>query len=249
LNSKTVVLTRSKEGNAELSSRLKGIGLSPVAVDTIAFSPPSDWSRVDAPLRRIGSYDWLLFTSATGVRFFVQRATRLGLRLPWAGKPAIAVVGPKTSSALAAAGLVAKFVPSSYRTSTLADELPSDAGRSVLLLHADIADGSLASRLEERGFTVDAAAIYSTTPPGIRTPPGITDASFIVFASPSAVRGLCAALPREDLRKLRRARALCVGPVTEAAAKEHGFENTLTPSIYTLDAVIEELAKLSGGGG
>ena len=226
---------------------MRGIGLSPVVVDSLAFSPPSDWSQVDALLGRLQSFDWLALTSATGVRFFVQRAAQLGLRLPWAGRPAVAAVGPKTSSALAAAGVAAKFVPSSYRTTALGDELPSDIGRSVLLLHADIAGESLVGRLRERGFRVAAAALYSTTVPRLERAQDIRDAGFIVFASPSAVRGLCSVVPPEELSGLRTATALCIGPVTEAAAKEHGFADTVTPPVATLDAVIELLARLSGG--
>lgn len=243
----TVILTRSRDGNAELSSRIREIGLSPVSVDSLAFSPPSDWSQVDALLRKLRAFDWLVLTSATGVRFFLARASQVGLHLPWHGKPAAAAVGPKTASALAEAGLAVKFVPSSFRTLALGDELPADNGLRVLLLRADIANESLVGRLRERGFDVESAAVYSTTAPKLESPKGLGNASFIVFASPSAVRGFCSRIPAEELSRLRRSKAVCIGPVTEAAAKEHGFGDTVTPPVYTVDAIIEELARLSRG--
>jgi uroporphyrinogen-III synthase len=245
IRSKRVVLTRSREGNAELSSRLAGLGFSPIEIDTLVFSPPSDWSQVDALIGRLASFDWLLLTSATGVRFFAQRARRLNLRMPWSGKPNIAAVGPKTASALAALGLKTDFVPSSYRISALADELPSTGGLRVLLLRADIADGGLFDRLQERGFDVEASSIYSTSTSKGDRPQNLHDADFVVFASPSAVRGLCSRLRPEELSELRKAKALCIGPVTESAAKEHGFSDTFLPPVYTLDAVLAELARLS----
>jgi uroporphyrinogen-III synthase len=245
MSSKRVVLTRSREGNAELAAKLEGLGFSPVAVDTLVFSPPSDWSQVDSLIGRLTSFDWLLLTSATGVRFFAQRANRQGLAVPWSGKPSIAAVGPKTASALAALGLKTEFVPSSYRISALANELPSTNGLRVLLLRADIADGDLVGRLQERGFDVEASPIYSTATSNATRPKNLLGARFVVFASPSAVRGFCSRLRPEELSELRKARALCIGPVTEAAAKEHGFTDTVLPPVYTLDAVVEELARLS----
>jgi uroporphyrinogen-III synthase len=248
LNSSVVILTRSREGNEQLSSRLRQAGLSPVAIDTIKFGPPTDWFQVDDLLRRFASFDWLVLTSATGVRYFAERANLLLMRIPWDGKPMVAAVGPKTSSELARLGLEVRFVPSSYRTSTLASELPDNEGRRVLLLRADIADKALPEKLQERGFKVEAASIYSTTTPRISPPSSIDAARFIVFASPSAVRGLCAQLEGQRLEKLRSAKAVCIGPVTEAAAKEFGFSDTVTARNYTIDAVVDELLRLNRKG-
>ena len=242
---KTVILTRSRGGNAELSARLREIGLSSVAVDSIAFLPPPDWSRVDALLNRLATFDWLVLTSATGVRFFLDRVAVLGLRVPWLGKPAIAAVGPKTASALGAAGLTVKFVPSSFRTLALGDELPAGSGTRALVLRADIANEGLVERLRERGFEVGTAALYTTAAPKFEEPKDLGDASFIVFASPSAVRGFCSKVSPGELARLRSSKAVCIGPVTEAAAKEHGFSDTVTPSVYTLDAVVDVLARLN----
>lgn len=247
MSPKTVILTRSSEGNAELSTRLREIGLSPIAVDSLTFSPPTDWSQIDKFLTRLATFDWLVLTSVTGVRFFLDRAAQLGLRTPWLGKPAIAVVGPKTASSLVAAGLAVKFVPSSFRTLALGDELPADDGIRALVLRTDIANEDLVDRLRERGFEVESAALYSTAVPKSVEPKDLGDVSFIVFASPSAVRGFCSKIPPEELARLRSSKAVCIGPVTEATAKEHGFSDTVMPPVYTLDAVVDELARLSRG--
>lgn len=249
MGTKTVILTRSEEGNAELSARLRELGFSPVALDTLRFSPPADWSRVDSLLRRLVSFDWLVFTSATGVRFFGQRASHQGLSMPWRGKPKVAAVGPKTAAALATLGLKAEFLPGSFRTSAVAEELPTTLGKKVLLLRADIADKALVDRLKERGFVVEATSVYVSHTPRVRKPRNLGFARFVVFASPSAVKGLCSQLNPEELAKLQRAKAVCIGPVTEAAAKEHGFIDTVFPRVYTLEAVIGELARLGRGRG
>lgn len=238
-----VVITRSKEGNAELYDRLERLGLTPVAIDTLAFSPPHDWALADSMLGRFSSFDWVLFTSATGVSFFAQRANHLGLDVPWSGKPHAAAIGPRTASALAALRTKVEFVPSSYCTRSLADELPLNEGLRILLLRVDSADESLIKRLQKRGFDVEAAPIYSTTATR-RKIPDLSDSHFVLFASPSAVRGLCSLLRPEELSKLKRAKAVCIGPVTEIVAKEYGFSDTVVPQVYTIDAALEELARL-----
>src|ERR1700722_19835936 len=98
-----VLITRSHEGNLELAAKLRAIGIEPISLDVLALSPPEDWSQVDRRLRELGDYDWLVFTSAPGARFFAERARTLGIT-PGDGGTKVAAVGTKTAGALASAG-------------------------------------------------------------------------------------------------------------------------------------------------
>ena len=62
------MITRSKEGNEELKVRLEEVGLKVVALETMRFLPPEDWSTVDASLSDLSSFDWLVITSPDGGR-------------------------------------------------------------------------------------------------------------------------------------------------------------------------------------
>lgn len=244
LRPSAIVITRSQQGNEELAERLRKIGLEPITVETISFAPPDDWKEVDQLLRRMAEFDWVVFTSSTGVRYFGDRMNFLSLPLPWKGNPSVAAVGPQTARALSGLGVRTDFVPSGYTTSILGEALPAEAGSRVLLLRADIADRELSRRLVGRGFRVEEAAIYRTLP--AKGPnPDITNAGMIVFASPSAVSGFCARMTQQKLRAAKELKAVCIGPVTEAAARKNGFLNTTRPESYTLDAVVKEIARLS----
>jgi uroporphyrinogen-III synthase len=199
---------------------------------------------VDRLLWALGDFDWLVLTSSTGVEFFGARMRFLSLRLPWKGNPRVAAVGRQTARALSDLGVNVDFVPSVYATSVLGEELPAKEGASVLLLRADVADGGLPRRLAERGFKVEEGAIYRTVSAG-RESPEIRDADMIVFASPSAVRSFCESRTEEELWSLKKLKVVCIGPVTEAAARERGFLDTTKPGSYTLDAVVSEVARLS----
>src|SRR5208283_1814305 len=159
---KTIVITRSKRGNEELSGKLKRAGFDSIPVDTISLSPPEDWTRVDGVLRRLDSFDWLVFTSAVGVEYFAERMRALSLRLDWRGNPLVASVGRRTAEKLSGLGITTSFIPSSYLTKKLAEELPAAVGARVLLLRADIADPKLSEGLRARGFAVEETSIYRT---------------------------------------------------------------------------------------
>jgi uroporphyrinogen-III synthase len=239
-----VVITRSQQGNEELARRLKRVGLEPITVETISLAPPSDWKEVDRLLGNLADFDWVVFTSSSGAAYFGIRMKALSLKLPWDGSPRVAAVGRQTARALSSIGVEPDFVPSSYTTATLGEELPAEEGDRIMLLRSDIADPKLGGRLAERGFSVTEAAIYRTLP--AKGPsPKIKDADLIVFASPSAVKSFCSLVAEDELRKLRGLTAVCIGPVTELAAKESGFSSTTRPASFTLDAVVREVTRLS----
>jgi uroporphyrinogen III methyltransferase / synthase len=249
-----VVITRSRKGNAELATRLTALGFEPISVDTIEFLPPEDWSSVDASLRRLADFDWLLFTSATGVQFFAERMRALSLDLPWHGKPMVAAVGEKTGAALQREGVGVDFVPSAYLTRALAEQLPRDRGKDILMLRADIAEPDVLRTLEEGGFRVRDLAVYRTSPLGgeeeTKMESGLREADAIVFASPSAVEAFARRFDRAALATSeRRPVVLCIGPVTAAAAREHGFERVLTPETHTIESLLRSLALAAAGEG
>jgi len=248
-----VVITRSSKGNAELARNLRALGFEPVEIDTIEFLPPADWSPVDSSLKDLRRFDWLLFTSATGAKFFSERMKALGLTVPWKGKPAVGAVGEKTSAALQSNGVAVDFVPTRFLTEALAEELPRGRGRSILMLRADISDPRAVATLKQNGFVVTDLAIYRTSSVGdaedSSVGQAVRDADAIVFASPSAVEAFVGRLDPSEVAPLAaRALAVCIGPVTAAAARRRGFERLLAPKTHTIEGLVRELGAAAGKG-
>lgn len=242
-----VLITRSSQGNAELGKRLEAAGFEPVMIDTIGFEPPSDWSEVDSFLERINDFDWLLFTSATGAEFFLSRSRALSITTSWQDGPMVAALGEKTAARLREGGVRVDFVPSSFTTMSLAQELPRSQEKRVLIFRAEVGVPGFVPALEKAGFLVKDVAIYRTAP--TRKPiPLLLETDAIIFASPSAVDGLMVAVdPIKEVVDLKSKLALCIGPVTADAARSHGFTRVSTASTHTLDGVIELLKQESGG--
>jgi uroporphyrinogen-III synthase len=240
---KKALITRTHEGNIELAAKVRAIGLEPISVDVLALSPPEDWSQVDERLRAMDEYDWLLFTSAAGARFFAERARTLAIASK-DGRTKIAAVGAKTASVLAKAGWKVEFTPSRFLARALAEELPG--GGRVLLLGTDIADRSLGDVMRRRGFEVEEVAIYRTLRLELKAIEPVREADMVIFGSPSAVEGICSQLPESVMAEFVEKEAACVGPVTAEAARAHGFTRIVqSADEYTFDSLLREIRAMN----
>jgi len=235
-----VVITRSHEGNAELARKLRSVGMEPVPLDLLSLLPIEDWSEVDRRLSKLRSYDWVLFTSPMGVRYFAERMRHLGFGPGWEAPPRVGAVGERTADALRSNGVRVDFVPKHFLSISLGAEL-------VLLLRGDIGEKAILSRLAGRGFTTEDVAIYRTRGLRVADIGPIRDADVVIFGSPSAVEALCGSLPEGSLTEVTGKIAACIGPVTAGAARSHGFSHIVEPDANTFDSVVETIRRLGTG--
>ncbi len=216
---------------------MEGAQIPSVAVETVEFLPPADRNAVGRLVDDVAKYDWVMFTSPRAVEALGPRLKGMkhaGLHTRFAA------VGPSTAARLRGFGIGVDFVPSKYLTSALAGEVPAKAGEKALLLRADIADPALARVLRSRGLEVVDCAVYRTRVlPGRAEIPRPEDVGYVLFASPSEVRGFEKRVPGGEFDSIRKAAvAVCIGPVTAKAAIEAGFKRTLTPEVHTIDALV-----------
>jgi uroporphyrinogen-III synthase len=79
LAGRRVLVTRAAHQAGQLSQALSALGAEPVEVPVLEIRPPQSFDSLDRALRRLGSYDWLIFTSANTVRALVERSAALGI--------------------------------------------------------------------------------------------------------------------------------------------------------------------------
>src|SRR5581483_10476440 len=120
LNGKTVVITRAASQSAELRSGLEDRGARVIECPTIHIVPPTTWKPVDDAIRRLNTYQWLLFTSANAVEQFMDRMGQRRPAIP------IAVVGSATAAKLEDWGLKASLVPQEFRAEGLLAAFPEN---------------------------------------------------------------------------------------------------------------------------
>ncbi len=233
-----VIITRSSAGNKDLARKLRKSGYLPICINLLKFEPPKSWEHVDLHIKKMHLYNWLLFTSSTSVYYFVMRCKELSIDLSRKQLPRIASVGPGTEKQLKKFGLRVDFIPNTFTTLSLGEELPERYGKSVLIFRSSLSNTSLSNKLRNRGFNVTEVHIYDTIKNSVRLSKRILTGKAILFASPSAVSAVCSLANSTILNELKKKPALCIGPVTAAAAKEAGFEKVLFPNEQTFQALV-----------
>ncbi|WEG14039.1 uroporphyrinogen-III synthase [Pullulanibacillus sp. KACC 23026] len=199
----------------------------------------------EADIHAIMEQDWLVFTSANGVRsFFDQIKERSSI-----GFPRIAVVGSKTAEALNQYGLKADLMPSDFTARALAtafSELPE--GQKLAILKGQLAKESLEESLKEQGHLVSSYIVYHTVP----NYEGKSDLQRVLKEHPIDVLTLTSPSSLAFFLELSgytvndpffdRVLLGCIGPETKKFALEQGFSHVIMPNQYTVKALIEAIA-------
>ncbi len=141
LDGACVMVTRAENPSDPLARQLRELGAEVVLQPAIRILPPADWRPVDKAIARLNEYDWLVFSSANGVRYFLDRCGKKGTGPICAQHPVgrsgkldlspftrVAAIGPGTAEELARFGLRADLVPSEFRAEALADALIGEKG-------------------------------------------------------------------------------------------------------------------------
>ena len=248
---KTVVVTRAREQASDFRLLLEEKGAQCLEFPTIEVIPPANWDPIDKAIQNLEQYDWLIFTSINGVRFFFQRLQEQGKDVRALHGIRIGAIGPKTAVGLEERGLRLDFIPSEYRAEAVIDGLGADEVRSkrFLLPRAAKAREILPEKIKEMGGQIDVVPVYETIrPTGKREE--VRDLlkkgliSCITFTSSSTVENFAKMFPEEDLPSLvEKATIACIGPITAQTAREHGLEVKIMPGEYTIEALTAEVVE------
>src|SRR5919197_6547933 len=163
LRGKRVLVTRAPAQAQELATRLQELGAIPIVFSVIHIVPPTDnYVALDAALRQLATFDWVVFTSVNGVIHVWERLAVLGLEAGAFASVRLAAIGPATTAALTARGLEPAVVPEHSVAEALLKAIPHPVGQRFLLPLADLARDTLPVGLQAAGAEVVAVPAYST---------------------------------------------------------------------------------------
>lgn len=244
---KRILITRAIEQVEELSSLLKDYGAQVLAFPAIEIVPPEDWRPLDKTLEKLDSYDWVIFTSVNGVKYFAERLKKKGInRAALAGKK-ICAIGPRTQKELEKMDLTVHFRPSEYRAEGIAEGLKVQGiqGKKILLPRAREARRILPEALREAGALVDEVEVYRTVKPAkgkasleAMLKKGI---DVVVFTSSSTIRNFMELL--SDKKIMNGVRVAVIGPITAETVRNYGWEPNIIPPEYTIPALVEAIVE------
>lgn len=229
LKRREILVTRPAGRGDRIARHLEALGARVHLRPTIAFEPPLDLEPARSAIRRIASYDFVVFTSGTGARAFKtilgDDARRTG------GRHRIAAVGPATARQLEELGLVVDLVTPEGRSEDLAASLAAMAPdrRRILLVRPEVGREFLQDALRSAGAVVDAVPFYRTVaaPGASYVAADVASGRFdaVVFTSPSSLERLVeSAADRPALTAgLERTKLVAIGRYTASALEDAGL--------------------------
>jgi len=262
LEGRRVIVTRAPEQSKELIERLEELGAEAVLLPLVRFVDPESTTDLDQAIRSLDSFDWLIFTSANAVTFFLGRCRALqcwpagaaGPSSAAKNTPKIAVVGSATELALKKEGLQASLVPREFSGAGLARELRGAvAKKNVLLPRSDRASEELPALLRKAGAKVTEVIAYRTVGPGLLDHDLIAgiragQADAVTFFSPSAFREFQNLLGTEALAGWdSRVAFAAVGRVTAEAIRAANLPVAVEAEEATTASLIEGLENYFAG--
>ncbi len=257
----TILVTRPAEQADDLARPLAELGAHVVFQPAITISPPQsqrpvdpikvdvevklpssvgDWVDVDRALMLLDRFDWLVFSSANGVRYFLDRLPSTGRDIRALGVIKIACIGSATAQELSRYHLRADLVPDEFRAESLAQALRgAAAGKRFLLVRASRGREVLAEELTKAGGQVEQVVAYEST--DVPSP----DQAILAEIEAGRVHwttvtssAIARSLARLFGPSLHKTRLASISPITSATLRELGYEPAAEATEYTMAGVV-----------
>ncbi|MGH9774927.1 MAG: uroporphyrinogen-III synthase [Candidatus Acidiferrales bacterium] len=243
------MVTRARDQAGELVRLLESLGAEVFAFFATMIVGVEDPTSLDAALRRVAEFDWIIFTSGNAVHFVAERCTVLGIDPKRIQTPAprIAAVGESTAGFGRRVGLRLDYVAAQQTALGLAKELSHELnGCKILLPRGDHAGPEIPSALRDAGAQVTEVLTYRTvgmdhTESQLREVVKQSPAA-MCFASPSAFRYFMKEFDAATMKHFAENSAFAsIGPTTTAAIRSAGFQVQIQAAAPTMPALVEAI--------
>jgi uroporphyrinogen III methyltransferase/synthase len=243
---KRIVVTRASAMPGTLSSLLRARGADVIEAPSTEIEP-LDEGLLNAAIGELASYDWLVLTSATGVRFFAQALDRAGLDARALSHTDVAVIGPSTGKALREIGIKPDLLPQRFVAESLLESMRAQnlTGARVLIATAEDGRAVLPDGLRELGAHVDVVHMYRSRlitsgaeVDALRASIDAGEVDAVTFTSASTVNGFMEQVGRDRSARLK---SISIGPVTTEAARAAGIAVVAEASEATIHALVDSV--------
>jgi uroporphyrinogen III methyltransferase/synthase len=248
-----IVVTRAREQASGLIHQLTELGAECIQCPTIQVKPPEDWKLLDKAISAIDPYDWIVFTSVNGVKFFFGRLFEIGLDVRALGRIKTAAIGPATAERLLAQGLKSDIIPKTYRAESVVEAFAEEqlAGSRILLPRAKEARSVLPVELTRMGAKVDEITVYETwqsreNAEDLFARLDKETVDMVTFTSSSTVKNFHALLPPDRAESLMQGVVVTsIGPITSQTARDLGFSVDVEAETYTIPGLVQAIVDYS----
>jgi len=252
LSGRRIVITRPRGQTADWRARLEALGANVLEMSLIKVTKDYDKNTLVEVFAELAQYEWIIFTSANGVRFFFEEFFKAYDDIRSLGLVQIAVVGEATAEVVREHHLRVELQPKKANAEELAQllmERESLDSAKVLVVTGNLNRDTLVDKLSDARAIVDRLPIYKTEETNLTNDPVAGDfrqngADAILFASPSAAQSFfdqAAALKLNA--KAKKPLAGSIGATTTAGMKQLGLPVDFEAAEATLESLVEALLK------
>jgi uroporphyrinogen-III synthase len=255
LAGRRIAITRSREQASALAAQLAILGAEVIELPLIRVSKDIPKDILADVMLELGTYDWVVFTSTNGVRYFFEEFNRLFEDIRSLGLLRIACVGDATAQAVADLHLKVELKPKGATGEALADDLIATGSldnAKILVITGNLNRDTVVTKLEAARAIVDCLQVYKTEKTDLTAHPAAADfrargADAILFASSSAVQSFVDQAASLKLAPAAtRPLAGSIGPQTSATMKQAGIPVDFTAKTPSRDSLVEALVKKLG---
>lgn len=256
LTGRTIVITRAASQASDFVTALERYGASVLSCPLIEIKELANSDRLDEALDHLYGYDWLIFTSANAVEFFLKRLETRGQAVSDLDEVKVCAIGEATATRLMERHIHVDLVPNESKAEGVFSALVEFvggigklAGLNFLIPRAAVGRDHLPKALEDAGARVDLVPTYQTVVPedfdrGRFSAMLAGSADCIAFTSSSTVRNLATLFDTHDLSSvLQEVDVACIGDVTSETASEFGLRVDIQPREFNVEKLAEAIAK------
>jgi len=247
LKGKRIVVTRSQDQASSLVNQLTRLGAEVLELPVIRIDDPVDKESFAESVTHAHTYDWLVFSSANGVRRFFEAFYSIYKDARSLGGVKIAAVGPGTEKAIREYRFDVDLVPENHLAEGLLESFKNDFtidSQTVLWVRPENARSVLFDGLVELQAIVDECIAYRTNPE-TSDPTGAAlrlaeeGADLVTFTSASTAQYF----HELGIDWPKGCQAASIGPVTTEKLKELGQTQVIEAKEYHLDGLVEAIVE------
>jgi len=257
LTDKKIIITRALEQTSEAREIFRKNGAEVFDLPSLVIGPPDDWEPLDGALKEITTFDWIIFSSANGVRNVDDRMKEIGLSLSEISENIqIAAVGRKTASLLEDMDVKVSFVPPSFVADSLVEYFPQNQkGLKLFIPRVQTGGRSILSHsFKLKGAEVTEVAAYESSCPK-DIPQKTIDAlnsgqiDIIAFTSSKTVKNTVSLFTKHFgenwLKLIQKIQLVSIGPQTTISCKNLIRKPDKEASPHDLEGLLQACLELN----
>ncbi|MEW6740438.1 MAG: uroporphyrinogen-III C-methyltransferase [Nitrospirota bacterium] len=248
---KRILITREYTRDYEI---LEELGAEIFEFPTIEIVPPESYRELDESIDKVETYNWIIFTSANGFRYFMQRLLDKERDIRDLKGVRICAIGTKTAEAIKNYGIKVDLIPEEFtaegliKAFSLQPSALSLKGLKILLPRAEVAREVFPQKVRELGGEIDTPAAYRAIKPekhGKRLKRFLKEGriSVATFTSAATFNNFVDIMGDDAIEILKDVTIAVIGPVTAKAIEKAGLKVSIMPKEATIKAMVDEIIK------